>query len=766
LVVLTVISGCLFFLEEEKEEDKLLPYLLEYEEYYLRDPEGAKAEADAYMDKYEEAASQPFNTFPVYPESKYVPKEVGIDYTLYSRFFRVYDYNSVHNKELDRIIKNAYRHIAEYESAGYPYNSYSYTFQRQAIIYYSQLRDMKFPISFGTGAEIMLSFTGDLPFFLCVLILLGSSILTGETNSGALCLVKTTKRGKGATAAAKLAAIPIAVITAVLCARLPVIIISAARIGADVFAQPIQFTADFISCPYRISVIGAEFLRIGIYFICGCFLIYAMLLASTLLRGYAPPFVCGAAFVLISYLARSINYLNPGTVPQYLNLITLMQCQRMFTSFSGINLPIFGSLPYELAVLAVFIPAIFICAVGAFIAYVTRSSLPSEKKGIISAITSFADKLRTKLTNRLHSKRTYRSASVFTWEFKKLYSNAAFLICIILLIVVKCTYVYQYRYIFPKENDKLWEEYMEIYGGEYTEEKYNNIINLRKELSAITSKEQQMRDAYDKGELTREEYGKYLSELSDAQALLEDYTRLREYANKLKDLNAKGYKVYFIYDTGWKYLFKFSNDVFLLAACAILPIFAFQTDRQNGFYPILRTMKKGRGKTFASKCASTLMASTFLAVLFSVVSLARILYNFPLTDATHSAVSLSFYTLEGDGSIIGEAIKLLLIRILSADLASLTVLSLSAIIPSIALSGVISSVLLLIPDVLAELGYSSLLNTYTFSRAISPTVHLGADTYMPSVIFSAVICILLTVTAYRIYCIGKGQINKRKVKSK
>jgi len=94
------------------------------------------------------------------------------------------------------------------------------------------------------------------------------------------------------------------------------------------------------------------------------------------------------------------------------------------------------------------------------------------------------------------------------------------------------------------------------------------------------------------------------------------------------------------------------------------------------------------------------------------------------------------------------------------------VLSLSAIIPSIALSGVISSVLLLIPDVLAELGYSSLLNTYTFSRAISPTVHLGADTYMPSVIFSAVICILLTVTAYRIYCIGKGQINKRKVKSK
>ena len=134
---------------------------------------------------------------------------------------------------------------------------------------------------------------------------------------------------------------PFGVGAAVLCARLPVIILTCIMLGGEIFTLPVQLAPDFLSCPYPMTVLGAELLRMSVYFLCGLALVYAMLAASALFRGYAPPFVCGAAIVLASYLASSIHYYNPGTVPQYLNLVTLMGCKKLFTSLVGVKMPIF-----------------------------------------------------------------------------------------------------------------------------------------------------------------------------------------------------------------------------------------------------------------------------------------------------------------------------------------------------------------------------------------------------------------------------------------
>jgi len=740
LLMLTLVSSCLYYLEAKPDEDPLMPYLDAYMEYYLQDPEKARAEADAYIKAYNDAQAAAGFYIPKYPDSVHVDKEVSSDYYLYKRFYGVMDYSQTHEDRLGRIINSAYRRIEEYKAAGYDYNSYAYMLQRQAIIYYNKLYDLEFPLSFYTDFEKPLEFGGEIPFLLCVLLLMGSSLLSAERANGAIALVKTTKRGKLPTAIAKMVAVPFGVGAAVLCARLPVIILTCIMIGGDVYSLPVQFASDFLNCPYPITVFGAELLRMGMYFLCGLVLVYAMLAASALLRGYAPPFVCGAAIVLGSYLASSLHYLNPGTIPQYLNFVTLMSCQKLFTSLAGVKMPLFSCLPCELAAPAMYLPIIALCIAAFVLAYIYMPSLPSEKRRRFLSPMQIWDKIRSFFAARIKR----RTVSVVAWEFKKLYTNPAFILCLLGLILAKGAYSYEYRYIFPREDDKVWQIFMEEYAGEYTEEKYEDILALRKKLSSITGKKDEMDAAMDAGTIDRKEYSDYIQEYNMAERKLDSYMRLRNYATRLKELDAQGIKVSFVYDTGWKNLFIYCNDTFLLAVCALIPIFAFQTDRQNGFYPLLRTGKHGRGRTYAGKCIATLLAVTFAAVACSGIELWRVMFNFDMLHGSSAAASLEFYAVT-ENSILFEAIKLLVLRVIAADLTALTVLAISSMLHSVSLTGVISAVVILVPEVLKGLGYSLALPV-SFNGAVTPLTYMGTSAYLPSFIFT-VLCAAVSLAA-------------------
>ena len=53
LLLLTLVSSCLYFLEAKPKEDPLMPYLDAYMEYYSKDPDKARAEADALRQRSE-----------------------------------------------------------------------------------------------------------------------------------------------------------------------------------------------------------------------------------------------------------------------------------------------------------------------------------------------------------------------------------------------------------------------------------------------------------------------------------------------------------------------------------------------------------------------------------------------------------------------------------------------------------------------------------------------------------------------------------------
>ena len=77
LLLLTLVSSCLYFLEAKPKEDPLMPYLDAYMEYYSKDPEKARSEADAYIKAYKEAEEEAGFYIPKYPDSVHVDESVG-----------------------------------------------------------------------------------------------------------------------------------------------------------------------------------------------------------------------------------------------------------------------------------------------------------------------------------------------------------------------------------------------------------------------------------------------------------------------------------------------------------------------------------------------------------------------------------------------------------------------------------------------------------------------------------------------------------------
>ena len=131
------------------------------------------------------------------------------------------------------------------------------------------------------------------------------------------------------------------------------------------------------------------------------------------------------------------------------------------------------------------------------------------------------------------------------------------------------------------------------------------------------------------------------------------------------------------------------------------------------------------------------MAVTLSALICSGIELWRVMFNFDMLHGTSAAASLEFFAVT-ENSIVFEARKLLLLRLIGANLTALAVLALSSVLHSVALTGVIAAVCILVPEVLGGLGYSLEL-PFSFNGAVTPLTYMGASAYLPSFIF-AVLC--------------------------
>lgn len=240
---------------------------------------------------------------------------------------------------------------------------------------YSRLLELEVPVVFTGGIELLLGLR--LPDIFALLFSLTAALIlfSRERESGALCLLRPTKRGRGElycrkfTAAAASALIPAALMYAG-CG-----IIAVCEFGPVDLSLPVQAVYGFTACPYALSVGGflALFFLMKALWLLACAGFFT-LAASALRSALALPACALAAAVSFALSAL------PANLPRCLNLAAAGETARLFDGLLFLNF--FGLPVPRLAATAAFC-ALFavLCAAGGWALFVKRSTVTASRRG-------------------------------------------------------------------------------------------------------------------------------------------------------------------------------------------------------------------------------------------------------------------------------------------------------------------------------------------------------------------------------------------------
>ncbi len=240
---------------------------------------------------------------------------------------------------------------------------------------YSGFLELEVPVVFTGGIELLLGLR--LPDIFALLFSLTAALIlfSRERESGALCLLRPTKRGRGElycrkfTAVAVSALIPAALMYA-LCA-----VIAVSEFGPVDLSLPVQAVYGLTACPYELSIGGflALFFLMKALWLVACSGFFT-LAASALRSALALP-ACALAVALSFALS-----VMPANLPRCLNLAAAGETARLFDGLLFLNF--FGLPVPRLAATAAFCVLLAVlCAAGGWALFVKRSAVTASRRG-------------------------------------------------------------------------------------------------------------------------------------------------------------------------------------------------------------------------------------------------------------------------------------------------------------------------------------------------------------------------------------------------
>ena len=240
---------------------------------------------------------------------------------------------------------------------------------------YSRLLELEVPVVFTGGIELLLGLR--LPDIFVLLFSLTAALIlfSRERESGALCLLRPTKRGHGElyfrkfAAVAASALIPAALMYA-LCG-----IIAVCEFGPVDLSLPVQAVYGFTACPYELDIGGflALFFLMKALWLLACAGFFT--LAASALRGALALPACALAAAL-SFALSAL----PVNLPRCLNLAAAGDTLRLFDGLLFLNF--FGLPVPRLAATAAFCVLLAVlCAAGGWALFVKRSAVTASRRG-------------------------------------------------------------------------------------------------------------------------------------------------------------------------------------------------------------------------------------------------------------------------------------------------------------------------------------------------------------------------------------------------
>lgn len=574
---------------------------------YNADPEGM----EKHMQEYIEAYRQAVNSLRGDGERLPFPDNIYSDNdgTLFATTFpALKNYSANYQKTVKMAIRVANGHIAEYRYLGYADNSFEIAYQQGVLDSYELLQDLEFPLTNIRGYDIFLDYSGFGVIAMVAMLVGGMLILIPEKSGGMVGILRVSKRGRSATYFAKM--VVAFVYCLLVCVVLTVSALAAVgfQYGFNGISAPLQMVESFRLCPIMTTVGGGLVLTFLLrFFSCFVFMV-AVIALSAVFTSYVPAFSLGILFTALNYLAATKDYLNAYDPLKNLNFFWSINGKEPLVYWRGINL--FGACIPTLESLLLVYTAILLFSV--FLAWIFYTA----GKGIeFRTLRNFSRRILVALKNKLPKRKNRRRATLVGYEIKKILTPFSCLILAGLLIGTVLLTEDAFRSRRKTFYEITYAEYMEEFGGEWTEEKDARLQAQYREFSEIIAMEDSMVDQYMAGTLDRNTFAEYSSKLRHAKNRIEIVESLCATSDTLRRLNEQGKIACFVNEIGWNRMINTNISYLYLIAIIFLFSGVYAVEYKDKFMPIQSTTRNGKSRTAFNKFAIV----TVLTVLMIAV---------------------------------------------------------------------------------------------------------------------------------------------------
>ena len=658
LLVITVFNVLL--ISSQVDEKKVLAesQLDAFLSDYKADPEGMEKKMQEYIDAYNKAvASYRGEERLPFPDNVYTDN----DWVLFTETFSALKkYTTTYQKTIKMSIRIANGHIEEYHYLGYPDDSFEIRYQQGVLDSYELLKDMEFPLTNIRGYDVYLDYSGFGVIAMIAMIVGGMLILIPEKSGGMVGILRVSKRGRSETYLAKM--IVAFVYCLLVCTVLTVSAFATVGFcyGYSGIDAPLQMVESFRLCPLMTTVGGGLVLTFLLrLFACFTFMV-AIIALSAVFTGYVPAFSIGILFTALNYLAATKNYLNAYDPLKNLNFFWSINGKEPLVYWRGINL--FGKcIPTLESVLLVYSVILLAGLLLAWFFYTAGKGLEFR------ALRNLSRKITVAVRNALSIVRKRKRATLIGYEIKKILTPFA---CLILAGLIVGTFLLteeEFRSRRKTFYELTYAEYMENYGGEWTEEKDAALKAEYAEFVDIISREEEMYFKYKNQEIDLNAMIEYSSKLRYAENRIDIVESLCTTSDTLRKLNAEGKLAYFVNEMGWNRMIETNISYLYLAAIIFLFSGVYAVEYKDKFMQIQSTTRNGRMRTTLNK----FVIVTVLTVLMIAVCEAWQYYvcmtetGLPLPNAP----AISLPALEGVSGTIGGHFTLIFLRQIGITLA-------------------------------------------------------------------------------------------------
>ncbi len=684
--VLLILNGV--FLNREisdpkiQDEKDMSAFIKEYQ----KDPE----EMERYMAEYTEvyraiASSWSGGEKPALPASIYSTS----DMQLFSSFAQIRDLNEDYKSILDKAKKTSMGMLKEYAYLGYAEDSFHVVYQNSVLKSYEPLENLQFPLENIVGFDLFFDYNGFCVFLLLGIALLGIQLITEEQSAGMLMILRSSKKGRQHTMAAKF--VVGFIMTVLLCTLFMGVslLVLLVKIGLHGWNLPIQMIESMQLCPLQITVGEGILLSLLIQIFTSIAFLTVTMLLAVLLKNMLAIFASVVGFIGVNFAVANIQFFDGYSFFKNINLFWCLDGTRLLSKYCGVR--IFEKCFHALLTWLV-LYAVIACLSIVFATFFFAN-------GKVTRGFRLKKAFRLPFTRK---KKARYPRGIYRFELKK--------VCTVITAVIVFASMSLLSYLSDgaynlKRNfdDNFYSEYMAEIEGEWTAEKHAKIETEYRENNAVLSKKNMMEESYQNGEISKEEYNRYLYEALEAETKQSVLKKLYERSRYLKEQQEAGFSVAYFDDTGWNLLRQNNFSWVICLAVIVICADIFSLEYRSGFIKIGSVTKKGRKRVLISKFFVVITIASLLGLLSNGLEMIFADYFSGLHGAKYSARSME---LESSLSVFGYfalmTIKQLalfsLLAVLTAGLSRLT----KKLIPTL----LIITVLIFFPMIFSYFGIS------------------------------------------------------------